>query len=139
MKNLASCKPTEFFKQTNRIKKSVEKWLTDTDILNIRKNVAAPSKITDDMDEEQKREAVKDYKKRTEEQARKNLSAILDAIFDKHPDETLELLALLCFVEPENVDDHPMSEYFNCVAEMLGDESVVGFFTSLARWGVKAT
>jgi hypothetical protein len=39
MKNLANCKPSEFLKQTNRIRKSVSKWLTDTDIANIRKRM----------------------------------------------------------------------------------------------------
>ena len=38
MKNLANCKPSEFLVQTNRIRKSVENWLTVTDILNIRRN-----------------------------------------------------------------------------------------------------
>ena len=37
MKNLANCKPSEFLVQTNKIRKSVEKWLTVTDIMNIRR------------------------------------------------------------------------------------------------------
>ena len=41
LKTLVNCKPSEFLKQTNRIKKSAEKWLTDTDILNIRKRLPA--------------------------------------------------------------------------------------------------
>ena len=39
MKNLANCTPREFLKQTYRIKKSVEKWLELTDLLNMRKNM----------------------------------------------------------------------------------------------------
>ena len=39
MKNLANCTPTEFFRQTNLIRKSVSKWLTDTDIQGIRKRM----------------------------------------------------------------------------------------------------
>jgi hypothetical protein len=39
MKNLANCKPSEFLSQTNKIRKSVEKWLKLTDIINIRKRI----------------------------------------------------------------------------------------------------
>lgn len=139
MKNLANCKPSEFLKQTNKIKKAVEKWLTDTDILNIRKNVAKPSPITKDMTDEEKRAAVDDFKARTEKQAMQNFSKMLDAILDEHPDETLELLALLCFVEPKDVDKHRIDEYLTAISEMLGSEAVIGFFTSLARWGLLNT
>ena len=38
-KNLANCTPKEFLVQTNRLRKSAEKWLKATDIMNIRKNI----------------------------------------------------------------------------------------------------
>ena len=136
MKNLANCKPSEFFKQTVKIKKAVENWMTETDIMNIRKNVAKPSPITQDMTDEEKRAAVDDFRRRTEEQARKNMSKIFDAIFEEHPDETLELLALLCFVEPKDVDEHTIDEYLKAITEMITNEAVLGFFTSLARLGL---
>lgn len=136
MKNLANCKPSEFFKQTVRIKKAVENWMTETDIMNIRKNVAKPSPITQDMTDEEKRAAVDDFKRRTEEQAKRNMSRIFDAIFDEHPDETLELLALLCFIEPKDVDNHTIDEYLKAITEMISNEAVLGFFTSLARLGL---
>ena len=139
MKNLATCKPSEFLRQTNRIKKSVEKWLTDTDIMNIRKNIAKPALITPDMTDEQKRAALDDYRRRQTEQAKENLSRILDAVLEEHPDETLEVLALLCFVEPENVDDYPIADYLTAVTEMVTNEAVIGFFTSLARLGLLNT
>lgn len=137
MKNLANCKPSEFLKQTNRVKKSLEKWLTDTDILNIRKNLPELKPITDDMSKEETEKAVEENKRRRNEQLRKNLSRMFDAICDEHPDETLELLALLCFVEPENVDDHTIDEYLESISDMIGSQTVIGFFTSLARWGQK--
>ena len=123
MKNLANCKPSEFLKQTNRIRKSVSKWLTDTDVMNIRKRMPALSK---DATDEERRRAL-------ERQAAENFQAIMDAIMDEHPDETLELLALLCFVEPENVDDHEITEYMDSISELLSNESVLGFFTSLMQ------
>ena len=120
MKNLANCSPTEFLRQTNRIRKSVQKWLTDTDIINIRKRL--PDIETDATDD--------DKKKALEEQARKNFNAILDAVMDEHPEETVELLALLCFVEPDDADNHTMDEYFSALDDMLNSQSVVSFFTS---------
>lgn len=125
MKNLANCTPTEFLRQTNRIRKSVERWLTATDIMNIRKRLP---ELAPELSEDEKKQAIR-------AQMRKNISQMLDSIMEEHPDETLELLALICFVEPENVDDHPMNEYISAVNELINDEAVIGFFTSLVRLG----
>ena len=123
MKNLANCKPSEFLRQTNLIRKSVAKWLTDTDIMNIRKRIPD---IPDEATEEQKKEL-------TMEQAKKNLTAIFDAVLDDHPDETLEILALLCFVEPKHVDDYEITEYMESFNELINNTTVLNFFTSLMR------
>lgn len=123
MKNLANCKPSEFLKQTNKIRKSVSKWLTDTDIMNIRKRMP---QISDEANDDERKKAM-------QEQALKNLDAILDAILDEHPDETLELLALLCFVEPNHVDDHDVTEYLDAFREIISNKSVFNFFTSLMQ------
>lgn len=135
MKTLASCKPTEFLRQTNRIRKSVEKWLTDTDIKNIRKRLPKKEAIPIDSTEEEREAIEKRNLDSVKDQMRKNFSAILDAVMEDHADETLELLALCCFVEPADVDNHPVSEYLGALAELLNDECVIGFFTSLVRLG----
>lgn len=132
LKTLANCKPSEFLRQTNRIKKSVEKWLTDTDIMNIRKRLPALEAVPMEASVEERAEIVGRNKRAREEQAKKNISAMLDAILEEHPDETLEVLALCCFVEPENVDDHPMSVYLDAFNSLINDKAVIGFFTSLA-------
>ena len=129
MKNLANCKPSEFLKQTNKIRKAVSKWLTDTDVMNIRKRM--PTMPEGATDEEKKRAL--------ERQATENFQAIMDAILDEHPDETLELLALLCFVEPEKVDDYEITEYMDSISELLSNESVLGFFTSLMQSASRLT
>ena len=36
LKTLANCKPSEFLKQTNKIRKAAAEWLTATDILEIK-------------------------------------------------------------------------------------------------------
>lgn len=125
LKNLATCKPSEFLRQTNKIRKSVAKWLNITDIMNIRKR---QPKLTDDMTDEQKKEAVS-------KQTRENFDAILDSILDEHPDETLELLALASFVDPKDVDKHSVKEYMESFTELLNDEDVLSFFTSLIELG----
>lgn len=121
MKNLANCTPTEFLTQTNKIRKSVERWLNATDILNIRKNVP-PAK------EGQTRE---ERKAELDKQAKANLNKMFDAILEEHPKETLELIALMSFVEAKNVDDYPMSFYFEAFTELINDKAVINFFTSL--------
>lgn len=134
MKNLANCKPSEFLKQTNLIKKSVEKWLTATDIMNIRKRTPELVIAKDTMTMEERREVVEKNNRLTHDQMMKNFSAIIDAIAEDHPEETIELLALVCFVEPEHADDHTMEEYLESISELLTNKSVLSFFGSLGQW-----
>ncbi len=132
MKNLANCTPSEFLKQTNLIKKSVEKWLKATDIMEIRKRMpSGMPEVTADMSTSEKQKVLEKRQKMLREQSNKNLSAILDAMLEEHPQETLEVLALCCFVEPEKVDDNPMSYYLRSVYEMIDDDAVKDFFTLL--------
>lgn len=134
MKNLANCKPSEFLSQTNKIRKSVEKWLELTDIVNIRRRLPkGMPEVTADLSDEEKEAVGKKRREMLSHQMRQNLSAILDACLDKHPDETLEVLALCCFVDPENVDDYEMKEYLGAALDMIEDETVVRFFTLLMR------
>ena len=139
MKNLATCKPSEFLRQTNRIKKAVEKWLTDTDILNIRKNLPKLDKIDKDADVEERNRIFEANQKKARKQMLENTSKILDAIMEDHPAQTPALIALLCFVEPKDVDNYTVEEYLTSVTEMLTNKAVVGFFTSLAQWGLTST
>lgn len=124
-KNLATCKPSEFLRQTNRIRKSIENWLSVTDILNIRKQIPT---VKNDATTKERDNAVA-------EQMKRNMSAILDSVLDEHPDETLEVLALMCFIEPEDVDNYPVGEYLRAFSELISDKDVLSFFTSLTRLG----
>ena len=136
MKTLANCTPTEFFAQTNKIRKKTETWLKDTNILEIRKR--APQVdfgASADMSKEELREQIEKRKEAWAEQSKRNLFAILESVFEEHPEETIELMALVCFVEPKDADNHKMSEYLQCVNEILSDDAVMGFFSSLASLG----
>ena len=125
MKNLANCKPSEFLRQSNRIRKVAEKWLSVTNIMNIRSNQPTYPK---DATKEQIDAAIK-------EQVRANLNKMLDAILEENADETLELLALCCFIEPDEIDNYKVSDILTTVTELINDQAVLGFFTSLARLG----
>lgn len=132
MKNLANCTPREFLKQTSRIKRSVEKWLKATDIMAIRKRMPANiPEINNNVPVAEQSDVVAKRAEMLRDQAYKNVSAILDTMLEEHPDETLEVLAYCCFVEPEKVDDYPMGFYLAAITEMLSDESVKAFFTTL--------
>lgn len=135
LKTLVSCKPSEFLRQTNKIKKSVEKWLTDTDILNIRKRMPALEAVPISATQEERKAIDERNKKLTSEQVKKNLSAILDAILEEHPEETMEILGLCCFVEPDHVDDYKVVDYLTALNSLIGDKVVLDFFTSLASLG----
>lgn len=138
MKTLVNCTPEEFLTQTYKIKTAVSTWLTETDILNIRKQLPdGLVKINDTTAD--KEQAIENNKKLIAEQSRKNLSLILDACLKEHPKETLDVLALICFVEPSEVNKHPMRDYLLAINEMINDEAVIGFFTSLTRLGLMNT
>lgn len=125
MKTLATCTPREFLKQTARIRHKAADWLDATKILEIRNNVPD---IPKDATAEEKAGLIQKH-------VRGNLSKILDTILDEHPDETLELLALMCFVEPEDVDNYSIEFYLDAVAELLSNKAVIRFFTSLVQLG----
>lgn len=133
MKTLANCTPSEFLKQTVKLRKAATKWLHDTNIINIRKRVPFFTKVPSDATPEQKEEIVKANKKLADEQALKNINDILDAVLETYPEETLEILALCCFIEPEKVDDYPISFYLSAFTEIMNDKHVMSFFTSLMQ------
>lgn len=123
MKTLATCSPVEFLVQTNKIRRSVESWLTLTKVMEIRKRLP-------ELPQGAKPE---DVKKARQEQAKKNFSSILDSVLEEHPQETAELLGMLCFVEPEDLGNHSMLEIISSVNELIASPEVLSFFTSLTQ------
>lgn len=135
MKTLANCTPREFLSQTNRIRKSAEKWLKDTKILDIRKRMPKIASPTKPSSAEELAKSIEERNAAFAEQLRENVFAMLKAMLDEYADETLELMALVCFIEPEDIDNYTMSQLFNALSEVMDDEGVVNFFGSLARLG----
>lgn len=139
MKTLVTCKPTEFLAQTNKIRKHAENWLKNTKLLEIRKNVPQLQSAPEGATSEERLAVLEENKRLLSEQSQKNLSKMLDSALEEHPQETLELLALCCFIEPNEIDEHSVEEYLNAIAELIGNASVINFFTSLVLLGQTLT
>lgn len=133
MKNLATCKPTEFVAQTAKIKDAVANWMEVIDFIGVRNNHPVYEIIPKDATIEQKGEILRKNAELKKKRAMENISLLLDNMLVKHPQETLSVLALCCFIEPEHVDDYTMEEYFNCIMDMMENESVIRFFKLLAQ------
>lgn len=133
MKNLATCKPTEFVAQTAKIKEAVSSWIDAIDLMNIRATQPKYETLPIDSTPEQRAEIIKKNAELQREQTMKNLNKILDKMLVEHPKETLDVLALCCFVEPEHVDDYTMDEYLQCIMDMMQNKSVMNFFSLLAQ------
>ena len=123
MKTLANCSPLEFLVQTNKIRKAAENWLEITKVLEIRQRMP---QVTPGMTAAEKTAALKD-------QIKSNVGDMVASVLDEHPKETAELLCLLCFIDPGDMEKHQMSELLGGLNELISNEEVLGFFASLAR------
>lgn len=135
MKNLANCKPSEFLAQTYKIKKSVQEWIDLTNVMEIRKTKPQNLVKIEGLSGDERTKAIAENKRMVQEQAKQNLWDILDKMLNDNAEKTLEVLALCCFVDPDKVDEHPMSEYLESIGELISDQGVISFFTSLAQLG----
>lgn len=154
-KNLANCNAVELLMQTNKIRKAVEKWLADTGILNIRKNVPQPPKMKpleypQGATEEEKEKMCEEYQREKQaleeghrkvmrEQVKKNMIEMLDKALDEYPMETLEILGLICFIEKKDLDKVNGAQLLRVATDTLTDDEVIRFFTSLVSLEQKVT
>ena len=139
MKNLANCTPTEFLAQTNKIRKAVHGWLKLTDIMNIRQKRPKLTPLTNEMSDEERAQVILDNKEAMKEQARENFSLMLDKMLDDYPEQTLEVIGLINFIDKSELDNYKMVDLMANTLEMLEDEAVMGFFGLLMRLGSKNT
>lgn len=123
MKNLANCSVREFLAQTNKIRKSVSNWLNLTKVMEIRHHIPDVPEGTSDEEKKALMEA----------QVKKNLAEMMDAILEKHPEETAEILGLLCFIDPKDLDNYKMTDLLSSFSEMMENKEVITFFTSLLK------
>ncbi len=132
-KNLANCTPEEFLDQSYLIMDAAEKFMKVNDILGIRsRKVEGLQEIPTDNEEEAERVRRENAKKITA-QRMKNVKDLLTSMMHTHKSETLELLALSCFIDPADVNNYTMPFFLRNVGEMISDQDVLAFFTSLAQ------
>lgn len=140
MKNLANCSGAEFLKQSNKIRHVLAKWLKDVKFAEIRKNQPEGIiEITDDMTPEEKVKADAENEKKWQAQGKKNISDMLDLALETHAEETFKILAMMCFIEPDDAENHSAPELLANFAEMLSNKDILSFFTSLMKWDVMTT
>ena len=130
-KNLANCTPDEFLDQTYLIMNAAEKFMKVNDILGIRsRKVEGLQEIPKDNEEEANRVRRENANKITA-QRMKNVKDLLTSMMHTHKSETLELLALSCFIDPADVNNYTMPFFLRNVGEMISNPDVLAFFTSL--------
>ena len=134
-KTLATCKPSEFLRQTVKIKKAVQNWLNITDIMSIIKKAAPQELIPENATEFEKLAIAQKNMEARRKQIIKNIDEAFDAVLEEHPDETLKILALCCFIDPEKADDHEVSDYIKAFNSLISDKTTIDFFVSLAQLG----
>ena len=133
IKTLSTCTDIEFLQQTNKIRHAIKEWLDVTVIMKIYRRTADIEEIP--VGDEAKAEVIREKnKKLIRNQFMKNLDEILDSILEKHPEETLKVLRLCCFVDPDD-DSHKVTYYLGAFSQMMGDQDVIDFFTSLINLG----
>lgn len=132
-KNLANCTPDEFLDQSFLIMNAAEKFMKVNDILGIRsRKVEGLQEIPTDNEEEADRIRRENAKKITA-QRMKNVKDLLTSMMHTHKGETLELLALSCFIDPADVNNYTMPFFLRNVGEMISNPDVLAFFTSVAQ------
>ena len=133
MKTLANCNAVDFLTQTNKIRKAVAKWLTDTDIMNIRKHLPPAPALKEGMEQDEVDKVMAEHQKALQAQSKQNMMDMLDAVLDEHPMETLEILGMVCFLEPKEIEKVRGIELLNAGMDALTDPEVLRFFTSLVN------
>lgn len=126
LKTIANCSLAEFLKQTNKIRKEISGYLKITKVLDIRKIMPD---VSDCKTEQEKLE-------RYNEQAKVNMSNMLDAMLEENADDTVRILGLLCFKEGKEVEELNPADVLGVVLEILSSKRVLDFFTSLMKSGL---
>ena len=128
MKTIANLSGVEFLRAINRTRHAVEKLMTATDVLKIwKKNPTFTGKETPEERHEMARNQIK-----------KNLNDMLDALLEKHPEETYECIMALCVLE-EGEPEPDGIEMVMAAFSLISDKRVLDFLLQLGKSGLIAT
>lgn len=125
MRTIANLNGVEFLRAINRTRKAVEKLLSTTGVLKIRKNVP---NFTGNETPEERAEIER-------AQVKKNLNDMLDSLLETHPEETYECIMALC-VRDEGEPEPDGIELVMAAFSLIGDKRVVDFLLQLGKSGL---
>ena len=125
MKTIANLNGVEFLRAINRTRHAVEKLLSVTGVLKIRKNVP---NFTGNETPEEKAEMER-------AQVKKNLNDMLDSLLETHPEETYECIMALC-VRDEGEPEPDGIELIMAAFSLIGDKRVLDFLSQLGKSGL---
>lgn len=128
MKTIANLNGVEFLRAINRTRHAVEKLLSVTGVLKIRKNVP---NFTGNETPEEKAEMER-------AQVKKNLNDMLDSLLETHPEETYECIMALC-VRDEGEPEPDGIELLMAAFSLIGDKRVLDFLSQLGKSGLLGT
>lgn len=128
MKTIANLNGVEFLRAINKARHAVEKLLSVTGVLKIRKNVP---NFTGNESPEEKAEMER-------AQVKKNLNDMLDSLLETHPEETYECIMALC-VRDEGEPEPDGIELLMAAFSLIGDKRVLDFLSQLGKSGLLGT
>ena len=128
MKTIANLNGVEFLRAINRTRHAVEKLLSVTGVLKIRKNIP---NFTGNETPEEKAEMER-------AQVKKNLNDMLDSLLETHPEETYECILALC-VRDEGEPEPDGIELIMAAFSLIGDKRVLDFLSQLGKSGLFGT
>lgn len=126
VKTLANCTLAEFLRQTNKIRHAVADFYESCDFGEIMKRKPV---LTGNETEAELADKIR-------KQSKQNLSDILDVCLDTNAEKTVEIVGLMCFKSPEEAAKMSSTEFLGATLELLSNEDVVSFFTSVANSGL---
>ena len=128
MRTIANLTGPEFLRAINRTRHAVEKLMTTTGVLKIRKNIPHfTGKETPEERKEMERAQVK-----------KNLNDMLDSLLETHPEETYECIMALC-VRDEGEPEPDGIELVMAAFSLISDKRVLDFLSQLGKSGLLGT
>lgn len=128
MKTIANLSGAEFLRAINRTRHAVEKLLSVTGVMKIRKNVPA---FTGNETAEERAEMER-------AQVKKNLNDMLDSLLETHPEETYECILALC-VREDGEPEPDGIELIMAAFSLIGDKRVLDFLVQLGKSGLFGT
>lgn len=126
MKTLANCTLKEFLRQANKIRHEAENLFVAADIAEIRKRTV---KFTGEETPEEKEKLIT-------QQAKKNISDIIDNCLDRNVDLTVKVIGLMCFKNEKEAAEMEVTEFYDVAFELLTSQRVMDFFTKLVNSGL---